>query len=131
MKCVHLPRAADVATRRNINEQPWCILHELAHAYHDQKLDFDEPRIKAAHEKFKESGHGDAALLYNGKRVKHYGLTNQMEFFAEMTESFFGVNDFFPFNRAELQETEPELFQLLTEIWISPEKSSPLTLNHE
>lgn len=121
-KCVHLPRAADVVTRRNINEQPWVILHELAHAYHDQKLGFDEPRIKAAYEKFKASGHGDATLLYNGKRVKHYGLTNQMEFFAEMTESFFGVNDFYPFNRAELQEAEPELFQLLTEIWTSPKK---------
>ena len=81
--------------------------------------------IKAAHEKFRASGHGDAALLYNGKRVKHYGLTNQMEFFAEMTEAFFGVNDFFPFNRAELQEAEPELFQLLTEIWVSPEKRTP------
>ena len=119
-KCVHLPRAKDLPTRRNINEQPWVILHELAHAFHDQKLSFDEPRIKAAHERFKLSGHGDATLLYNGKRVKHYALTNQMEFFAEMTEAFFGVNDFFPFNRAELQEAEPELFQLLTEIWNPP-----------
>ncbi len=123
-KCVHLPRAADLPTRRNINEQPWVILHELAHAFHDQKLSFDEPRIKAAQEKFKESGHGDQALLYNGKRVKHYGLTNQMEFFAEMTEAFFGVNDFYPFNRAELQEAEPELFKLLTEIWIESPKPS-------
>jgi hypothetical protein len=49
-KCVHLPHAADLPTRRNINEQPWVILHELAHAFHDQKLSFDEPRIKAAHE---------------------------------------------------------------------------------
>ncbi len=124
-QCVHLPRAVDVVTRRNINEQPWVILHELAHAYHDQKLGFDEPRIKAAHERFKESGHGDATLLYNGKRVKHYGLTNPMEFFAEMTEAFFGVNDFFPFNRAELQETEPELFKLLTEIWAASPNPSP------
>lgn len=116
-RCVHLPRAADVATRRNINEQPWVILHELAHAYHDQKLSFDEPRIVAAYDRFKQSGHGDATLLYNGKRVKHYALTNQMEFFAEMTESFFGVNDFYPFNRAELQVAEPELYELLTEIW--------------
>jgi hypothetical protein len=61
-KCVHLPRAIDVPTRRNINEQPWVILHELAHAFHDQKLSFDDPRIKAAHETFKQSGHGDAAL---------------------------------------------------------------------
>ncbi|HWB14567.1 MAG TPA: sialate O-acetylesterase [Pirellulales bacterium] len=121
-KCVHIPKAADLPTRRNINEQPWVVLHELAHAFHDQKLGFEEPRIKAAYEKFKASGHGDAALLYNGKRVKHYGLTNQMEFFAEMTESFFGVNDFFPFNRAELQEAEPELFRLLTEVWHSQEQ---------
>lgn len=100
------------------------ILHELAHAFHDQKLGFDEPRVRQAYERFKQTGHGDAALLYNGKRVKHYGLTNQKEFFAEMTESFFGVNDFYPFNRAELKETEPELFQLLTDIWLSPEKQS-------
>lgn len=120
-KCVHLPRAADLPTRRNINEQPWVILHELAHAYHDQFLDFDEPRVRAAYDKFKESGHGDAALLYNGKRVRHYGLTNHKEFFAEMTESYFGVNDFFPFNRAELEEAEPELFRLLGEIWSSKE----------
>jgi hypothetical protein len=121
-KCVHIPKASDLPTRRNINEQPWAVLHELAHAYHGQKLDFDEPRILAAFEKFKQSGHGDAALLYDGRRVKHYGLTNQMEFFAEMTEAYFGVNDFFPFNRAELQEAEPELLQLLTEIWGSLKK---------
>ncbi len=116
-KCVHLPQAADVPTRRNINEQPWVILHELAHAFHDQVLDFDEPTIVAAYEQFKTSGHGDAALLYNGQRVKHYALTDHKEFFAEMTESFFGVNDFYPFNRAELQEAEPELFTLLSRIW--------------
>jgi hypothetical protein len=124
-KCVHLPRAADVATRRNINEQPWVILHELAHAYHDQVLDFDEPRIIAAYEAFKKSGHGDATLLYNGKHVKHYALTDHKEFFAEMTESYFGVNDFFPFNRAELMEAEPELFELLTQIWKPTQKASP------
>lgn len=116
-KCVHLPRAADVATKRNTNEQPWCILHELAHAYHDQKLNFEEPRIKAAFERYKESGHGDATLLFDGRRVKHYALTNQMEFFAEMTEAYFGVNDFYPFVRAEMIESEPELYKLLSEIW--------------
>lgn len=123
-RCVHVPRAADLATRRNINEQPWVILHELAHAYHDQLLGFDEPRILAAYEKFRQSGRGDATLLFNGKRVKHYALTNHKEFFAEMTESYFGVNDFFPFNQAELQEAEPEIFQLLTLIW-QPAKASP------
>jgi hypothetical protein len=116
-KCVHIPRAADLPTKRNINEQPWVILHELAHAYHDQVLGFDEPRIKEAYENYKKSRHGEKTLLYNGSRVKHYALTNPMEFFAEMTEAYFGVNDFFPFNRAELREAEPEIHALLSTIW--------------
>ncbi len=119
-KCVHLPRAADVATKRNINEQPWVILHELAHAYHDQVLGFDEPRVKEAYEKYKKSGRGEKALLYNGNRVKHYALTNHKEFFAEMTEAYFGVNDFFPFNRAELKESEPDIYELMSHVWDTP-----------
>ena len=119
-KCVHIPRAADLPTKRCISEQPWVILHELTHAYHDQVLGFDEPRIKEAYEKYKKSGRGDSTLLYNGKRVKHYALTTPMEFFAEMTEAYFGTNDFFPFNRAELKEAEPEIYELLNHIWESP-----------
>jgi hypothetical protein len=119
-KCVHIPRAADLPTKRYINEQPWAILHELAHAYHDQVLGFDDPRIKEVYEHYKKSGHGDKVLLYDGRHVKHYALTDHKEFFAEMTESYFGVNDFFPFNRAELKEAEPEIFDLLKQIWESP-----------
>jgi hypothetical protein len=124
VKCVHLPLAAELPTKRNINEQPWVILHELAHAYHDQVLGFDHPRVREAQERFKKSGHGDKTLLYDGSRVKHYGLTNPMEFFAEMTEAYFGVNDFFPFNRAELRENEPEIYTLLADIWDGPESKT-------
>jgi arylsulfatase len=121
-KCVHIPRAADLPTKRNINEQPWVILHELAHAYHDQVLGFDEPRIRKAYENYKKSGRGERTLLYDGRRVRHYALTNHKEFFAEMTEAYFGVNDFFPFNRAELRESEPEIYALLRDVWESPAK---------
>lgn len=119
-KCVHIPRATDLPTRRNINEQPWVILHELAHAYHDQVLGFDEPRIKEAFENYQKSGRGEKALLHNGNRVKHYALTNHKEFFAEMTEAYFGANDFFPFNRAELKEAEPEIYELMVLVWGPP-----------
>jgi hypothetical protein len=121
-RCVHIPRAADLPTRRNIREQPWVILHELAHAYHDQVLGFEEPRIREAYETYKKSGRGEKTLLYDGRRVRHYALTNQMEFFAEMTEAYFGVNDFFPFNRAELKEAEPEIYALLKKVWEEPTK---------
>ena len=117
VKCVHIPEAADLATPRNITEQPWVVLHELAHAFHDQVLGFEEPRILKAYEDFRRSGHGDRTLLYDGSRVRHYGLTDQKEFFAEMTESYFGLDDFFPFNRAELMTAEPEIYQLMQAIW--------------
>ena len=117
VKCVHIPEISDLVTSRNVNEQPWVILHELAHAYHDQVLGFEEPRILKAYEDYKKSGHGDQALLYNGSRVRHYGLTDQKEFFAEMTESYFGMDDFFPFNRAELMTAEPDVYELMRAIW--------------
>ena len=117
VKCVHIPVAADLPTPRSINEQPWVILHELAHAYHDQVLTFEDPRIIKIYENYKKSGHGDATLLYDGRRVKHYALTDHKEFFAEMTEAYFGVNDFFPFTRAELMTSEPEIYATLKAIW--------------
>ncbi|MDZ4784300.1 MAG: zinc-dependent peptidase [Planctomycetia bacterium] len=67
-------------------------------------------------------GRGDSSLLYDGTRVRHYALTDEKEFFAEMTEAYFGSNDFFPFNRAELQEAEPEIYQLLVDMWATPSK---------
>ncbi len=103
-------------TPRNVNEQPWVVLHELAHAYHDQVLGFDDPRIIDAYERFKKSGHGDATLVITGQRVRHYVLADHKEFFAEMSEAYFGMNDFFPFNRAELMIAEPEIFTLLRTI---------------
>jgi hypothetical protein len=116
-RCVHIPAAEELLDPRQTNVQPWCVLHELAHAYHDQVLGFEEPRILAAYGKFKASGRGDKALLITGERVRHYGLTDQKEFFAEMTEAYFGTNDFFPFNRGELRETEPEVYRLMADIW--------------
>ncbi len=127
-KCVHIPHAAELLTKKLVNEQPWVILHELAHAYHHQVLGFDEPRIKEAYEKYKKSGRGERVLHHDGTRVKHYALTaltDPMEFFAEMTEAYFGMNDFFPFNRAELKENEPAIYELMMNVWESLAKPEP------
>ncbi len=47
----------------------------------------------------------------------HATLTNQMEFFAEMTECYFGSNGFYPFGTGELKQAEPETFALMAAIW--------------
>ena len=90
-------------------------LHELLHALHAQYLP-------------NGVGNSDVLRFYNnavrGKLYPagEYVLKNHKEFFAEMTESYFGVNDFFPFNRAELKEAEPEIYALLKDVWESPPK---------
>jgi hypothetical protein len=44
-----------------------------------------------------------------------------MEYFAETTEAFFSRNDFYPFNRAELRQADPEMEELLGKLWgVSP-----------
>ena len=119
-KCVHLPDAGNFASPDHFRRQPWAVLHELAHAYHDQVLDFDHPEVLAAWRRIKASGRFDSVLLIDGRRVRHYALTDQKEFFAEMTEAYFGMNDFFPFNRGELKDTEPEIHALMKKIWEGP-----------
>jgi hypothetical protein len=116
-KAVHIPDARYFAAARFQREQPWAALHELAHAYHDQVLGFEHAEIKAAWERFVAGGRYKAVLHISGKKRPHYGLVNAKEFFAEMTETYFGCNDFFPFNSAELRREEPELFRLLAQIW--------------
>jgi hypothetical protein len=116
-KKVHVTRAASLLSRHHMIKHPAVILHELAHAYHDQVLGFDEPRIKEAYDKAMEAGLYDEVLLYTGRKVRHYAATDHKEYFAEGTEAYFYRNDFYPFVRAELKEHDPILHDLLEKIW--------------
>ncbi|MEM1296724.1 MAG: metallopeptidase [Verrucomicrobiota bacterium] len=116
-KKVHIPVARQLIARHQLLKHPMVVLHELAHAYHDQILGFDEARIKAAYEAAKKAGKYRNVLLYNGRRVLHYGMTNPKEYFAEGTEAYFNRNDFYPFVRAELKEHDPGFHEVLVEIW--------------
>ncbi len=117
VKCVHIPVAEDFLSPFENHRMPWVVLHELAHGYHDQVLGFDEARVKAAWEKFRDSGKYNAVLTSPGSIREHYGVTDPKEFFAEMTESYFGSNDFYPFVTGELKKAEPEIFKLMADIW--------------
>ncbi len=119
VKHVHIPRAKALLNRGQWAKHPYVVLHELAHAYHDQVLEngFQNKAVLDAYNEAKAKGIYEKVLLYTGRTVKHYGLNNQMEYFAESTESYLGVNDFYPFVRAELNEHDPGMFQLLKKIW--------------
>ena len=116
-KCVHIPDLGRFLSPFENHRQPWAVLHELAHAYHDRVLGFDEPRVKAAWMKFREGNRYQSVVTSPGGEREHYALTDQKEFFAEMTECYFGANDFYPFVAGELKQAEPEIFNLMRDIW--------------
>lgn len=97
--------------------QPFMVLHELAHAYHDQVLGFNNPMVMDAFRKAQDGKAYETVLRDGGRREKAYALTNAQEYFAEGSESYFGTNDFYPFVRAELQQHDPTLYTVLREAW--------------
>jgi dipeptidyl-peptidase-4 len=93
------------------------MLHEMAHAWHDQIITFKDPEILAAFQSAVESKKYEEVLHMNGRIRRHYSLTDHKEYFAEGTEAFVGTNDFYPFVRPELKQHDPELHSLLQKIW--------------
>ncbi len=114
-KAVDISRAINIV--RCYRDQPWVMMHELAHAYHDRVLSFEEPRVLAAYENAVKQKKYESVQRIGGQSVRHDALTNHKEYFAECTEAFLGTNDFYPFVRAELRDHDPHMFRLLQEIW--------------
>jgi hypothetical protein len=102
------------------HQQPWMVLHELAHGFHDQVYGYDHAEITAAWRRAGASGTLEEVAHISGRPGRHYALTNQMEWFAESTEALFGTNDFFPFVRAELRTLDPEGAALVERLWREP-----------
>ena len=116
-KKVHIPQAADLISRNQMLKHPAVILHELAHAYHNQILGFEEPSIVKAYDDAMKRGIYEKSLLFNGETVKHYATTNCKEYFAESTEAYLYHNDFYPFVRAELRQHDPAMFDIMQRVW--------------
>jgi hypothetical protein len=110
-------RIFEPETRR----MPNFALHELAHAYHDRVLGFDQPDIVAAYKAAKASGKYDRVERKDAegrsRMDRAYAMTNEREYFAECSEAFFARNDFFPFDRAELEKHDPVIFEVLQRVW--------------
>lgn len=99
---------------------PYLMLHELAHAFHDQVLGFNQAEIMAAFERARDSGSYDKVERTDGVNFstgKAYAMSNHKEYFAELTEAFFGRNDFFPFDRAELTAHDPKGLEVIARAW--------------
>jgi hypothetical protein len=112
---------------REVSRMPVFVLHELAHAFHDRVLGFENAEIEAAFQRAKKSGGYERVERRNGSGRpdtfdRAYAMTNAKEYFAELSEAFFGANDFFPFTRDDLAKHDPEMLRLLERLWMNPPK---------
>ena len=103
---------------------PNFALHELAHAYHNLVLSdgFGNADVTRAFEAARDSGKYDHVERWHGvsgrrTQEKAYAMSNPMEYFAETTEAYFSRNDFFPFNATELKAHDPQMYELLGQLW--------------
>ena len=107
-----------------IRRMPVLVLHELAHAYHDQVIPggYQNKDILGAFQQAKAAGTYDAVKRWTGEKYaekpsKAYAMTNQMEYFAEVTEAYFDRNDMEPFDLAELKAKDSGVVPVLEKVW--------------
>jgi hypothetical protein len=116
-------RCVEVANARNFlrwtQDQPWMVLHELAHGYHHQFLDggYGNVEVRSAFEQAKATRLYERVPRIDGREARAYAVTDPMEYFAEASEAFFGTNDFYPYVRSELRRHDPEMSELLGKLW--------------
>lgn len=131
-KCgsIEIYNAADYLRSNNNWGVGGGLLHELAHAYHDQHCPggFESEKIRDAYMNAMDCKLYDAVPVHGvqGKDgpVKAYACTNVMEFFAELSVAFLWredetteYNKWFPHNYAQLLRHDPASCELLSEAW--------------
>lgn len=124
-RCVELANAHNFV--RWSLDQPWMILHELAHGYHHQFLEngFRNAAVRETFEAATSDDRYGPVSHINGAEREHYAATNPMEYFAETSEAFFGTNDFFPYVRAELKTYDPAGYEMAEKCWGGRSSSRP------
>lgn len=109
-KCVVLHLTKQLAKSYQEKDRPETLvmLHELAHAVHDQMLGMQHGGVKAAY------AQAMARKLYDKSL---YIATNEAEFFAEASCAFLDRLDYVPKNRAALKAHDPETYKLMESVW--------------
>ncbi|MBK7406295.1 MAG: hypothetical protein IPJ41_17230 [Phycisphaerales bacterium] len=105
--------------------QPYMLLHELSHAYH-RLIGPDLPEILDAYHHAIDSGlyeHVERNSVPAGETVRAYAATNHHEYFAELSEAYFALNDFEPYTRTQLEALDPQGLEMVAGLWnLAPEE---------
>ena len=113
---VEISCAADFVDWRTT--QPYMLLHEFAHAYHQRLGGRFPAEVAAAYERAKDTGAYEAvAHTRNAAPSRAYAMTNVAEYFAELSEAYFALNDFYPHTRPQLAAHDPAGMRAVARAW--------------
>ncbi len=94
------------------------LMHEFAHAWHILNWPEKHPQITKPWNNAKSQQLYKKVKDYKGRtKDKAYALTNQLEYFAELSAIYFVGGDYFPFNRSGLKDYDPNGFYMIEELW--------------
>jgi hypothetical protein len=95
------------------------VLHELAHAYEHQVISKKERNeLIATYQRAKLSGkYNRVEYKASGQYYRAYAMSNYHEYFTELTEAYYGDNDYFPHNCDQLKHFDPEGYALIDKLW--------------
>jgi len=128
--CVEIYSCQDYLDQRELWGTGGLLLHELCHAFHDKicPRGFENSTCLEA---FKNA---NSLKIYDSveykssqgerRRARAYAVENHKEYFAEisvayMEHGFLEFNKWFPYNRRQLKEFDPQGFEMCTELWKS------------
>lgn len=119
--CVEITNATNFNDWAAVN-QPLIVWHEFSHYYHYHVAGWENSTIRSAYEKAKAAGLHKNVEHIRADGTKHivaeaYALTNEKEYFAELSEAYWGMNDFYPYTRDQLSEYDTTGYKMVETIW--------------
>ncbi|MDE0645469.1 MAG: hypothetical protein OXH84_04430 [Gammaproteobacteria bacterium] len=109
-------------------DSSWCctfstMIHEMAHAFHDQFIEdgFNNDFIEETYDDAVDSGDFENNKVmypwWDEQRRDHYGMTDEYEFFATMSQTYFLWYWVYPYNVRDLYEDFYDAYRMVVNSW--------------
>jgi hypothetical protein len=94
------------------------LVHEMAHAWHLGQWNQNKSEIVMAYQSAVDKGLYRNVRTSGGKNLPEaYAITNQLEYFAELSCIWFCGNDYFPFDGGDLRLYDPAGYRMMEKFW--------------
>ena len=97
------------------------LLGEVALGYYDRFAAKKDSALggkaRGAYAQAKKAGKYKSVLRFDGRRVPNPAIRSEKKYFAELMESYFLVNDHYPFIRCELKDQDAAGYALVADLW--------------